>query len=143
MRFLRLCWYVIFLLLVFSRLNLAFSLADISEAVLQIIANADAKFVTENDASGYKGVSYFGFVGGEDSTNLSGSLSIARSDASNNAAGSYALTPSGLSSSNYDISFVNGVYTLVPANQLLVELSETSDGIYLFRCFFTLSLFPL
>ena len=59
--------------------------ANISEAVLQIIANADAKFVTTNDASGWRG-KLFGFVGGEDSTNLSGSLSIARSDASNNAA---------------------------------------------------------
>ena len=37
--------------------------ANSSEAVLQIIANADAKFVTENDTPGYKGVSYFGFVG--------------------------------------------------------------------------------
>ena len=62
--------------------------------------------------------------------NLSGSLSIARSDASNNVAGSYSLTPSGLSSSNYDISFVNGLYTIVPANELLVELSETSDVVY-------------
>ena len=41
--------------------------ANISEAVLQIIANADAKFVTENDTAGYKGVSYFGFVGSENS----------------------------------------------------------------------------
>ena len=104
--------------------------ANISEAVLQIIANADAKFVTENDTAGYKGVSYFGFVGSENSSNLSGSLSIARSDASNNVAGSYSLTPSGLSSSNYDISFVNGLYTIVPANELLVELSETSDVVY-------------
>ena len=50
--------------------------ANISEAVLQIIANADAKFVTENDTPGYKGVSYFGFVGSEDNSVLGGSLSM-------------------------------------------------------------------
>ena len=101
--------------------------ANISEAVLQIIANADAKFVTESDTVGYKGVSYFGFVVGEDRSNLGGSLSIARSDASNHVAGSYTLTPSGLTSSNYDILFSTGVYTIVPANQLLIELSKPDD----------------
>ena len=48
--------------------------ANISEAVLQIIANADAKFGTETDTVGYKGVSYYGFVGSEDNSVLGLSL---------------------------------------------------------------------
>jgi hypothetical protein len=36
------------------------------------------------------------------------------------------LVPSGLTSSNYNISFVNGNYTIVPVGQLLVKVADTS-----------------
>jgi hypothetical protein len=68
-------------------------------------------------------------VGGESEAVLSGTLVIARTDASTNvAAGSYpgTLVPSGLTSDNYTIRFANGNYSILPANQLLIRTNNTS-----------------
>ena len=112
----------------------------INKAALTVQANNDAKFVTQADASGYAGVSYSGWVGGETATTagLGGTLAVVRSasgpdgntGASNALAGSYtgALTASGLTSGNYAISYLPGNYTIVPANQLLVRLAPTSGS---------------
>jgi autotransporter-associated beta strand protein len=101
----------------------------INKANLTITANADARFVTQTDATGFNGVNYSGLVGGESGAVLSGTLAIERTDASTNlAAGSYpgSLVPSGLASDNYTISFANGNYTILPANQLLIRTTNTS-----------------
>ena len=57
---------------------------------------------------------------------LSGTLAIARSDSTNVNAGSYALTPSGVDSGNYVTTFVDGTYSIVPADQLLVKLTPVA-----------------
>jgi len=101
----------------------------INKANLTITANADARFVTQTDATNFNGVNYSGWVGGESSAVLSGTLAIARTNASTNvAAGSYpgSLVPSGLTSGNYTIGFANGNYTIVPANQLLIRTTNMS-----------------
>jgi len=101
----------------------------ISKAALTVTANADAKFVTQTDATGYNGVRYSGWVNGEESTVLGGTLSISRTNASTNVgAGTYAgtLVASGLTSGNYTISYANGDYTIVPANQLLIRTTNVS-----------------
>lgn len=102
--------------------------ADITPAALTITANNDAKFVTQGDTPGYNGVSYSGLVNGETSSVLGGTLSIARSNAGMDAAGSYSgvLIPSGLSSGNYAITYTGGDYTIVPAQQLLVAVANAS-----------------
>jgi autotransporter-associated beta strand protein len=102
--------------------------AAITKASLTISANDDAKFVTQADQTGYNGVVYSGFVGGEDSTELDGTLTISRSDYGNDLAGSYDLVAAGVTAANYDISFVNGTYTIVPADELLVEVDDISIG---------------
>lgn len=101
----------------------------ITPATLTVTANNDAKFVTTPDAAGYNGVSYSGFVNGETSGVLGGSLSISRTNAGTEGAGTYSgvLAASGLTSSNYTINYVAGNYTIVPANQLLVRLNNTSN----------------
>ena len=99
----------------------------INKAPLLISANADARFVTQPDASGYNGVSYSGFVGGETNAALSGALSISRTNALTDlAAANYSgvLVPTGLTSSNYDIRYINGNYTIVPADRLLVKTAN-------------------
>ncbi|MCX6929802.1 MAG: MBG domain-containing protein, partial [Verrucomicrobia bacterium] len=61
-------------------------------------------------------VSYAGFVDGETAAVLGGTLAIAR--ARGESVGTYALTPSGLTSANYAINFVPGTLTIteiVPA----------------------------
>jgi hypothetical protein len=61
------------------------------------------------------GVTYAGFVGGEDTSALSGALVYDYDGyAAGSPAGSYAITPSGLSSKNYDIAYEAGVLTVKP-----------------------------
>ena len=103
--------------------------ANITAAPLVITANADAKILTLTDTTGYNGVSYSGLVGGETSAVLGGNLAISRSNSGTNSAGSYTgvLVPTGLTSSNYNITYANGNYTIVPADQLLVRVTNTSS----------------
>jgi filamentous hemagglutinin family protein len=101
----------------------------INKAPLTVTANADVRFVTQSDAALFNGVSYSGLVGGEDSTLLGGTLGISRTNAVNEvAAGTYTgvLVPIGLTSNNYDITFANGNYQIIPANQLLIRTTNES-----------------
>ncbi len=104
--------------------------STINKAMLTITANDDARFVTQTDAVGFNGVSYAGLVGGETSSVLGGSLTIARTNAATQDAGSYSgvLVPSGLTSNNYQISFANGNYTIIPANQLLIRTANLTGS---------------
>jgi hypothetical protein len=106
--------------------------ANITAASLLITANADAKLLTQADTAGYNGVNYFGFVGGEtDAVVMAGTITRTGMGAGSGAsdpAGTYTgvLVPGGYSSGNYNISYANGNYTIVPADQLLVKVSNTS-----------------
>ena len=98
----------------------------ISRAALTITANESFKFKNGSDPSGYAGVSYSGLVNNESASVLTGSTTLSRT--SGETAGDYNLTPdvSGVSAANYSISGVNGVFTIVPANELMVALSNAS-----------------
>jgi len=115
--------------------------ATINPASLTIAAANDAKFVTQSDLAGsasncgsgpclggYMGLTFNGFVNGEGVSVLSGLPSIVRNNASVNTAGVYSgvLQPRGYSSSNYNISYVNGDYVIAPANALLVKVNPSS-----------------
>jgi filamentous hemagglutinin family protein len=104
--------------------------ATITKAALTVTANADARFVGQLDAPGFNGANYAGFVAGENdvTAGLGGSLTITRSNAATGAAGTYAgvLTPGGLTSPNYAMTYVAGDYTIVPAGQLLVKVANAS-----------------
>jgi filamentous hemagglutinin family protein len=103
---------------------------NITLAPLVVRAISDAKFVTKPDAPGYAGAVYLGFVNGESSGVLSGSLVITRTN-SDEAAGYYSdvLMPSGISSSNYAIEYAPGGFEIVPADQLLVRFAA-GDSVY-------------
>ena len=105
--------------------------ATITPATLTVTANADARFVGQLDAVGFNGVSYAGFVAGQDATTagLTGTLTITRSNALVGAAGTYSgvLTPAGLSAGNYVINNVGGDYQIVPAGQVLVKVANTTN----------------
>jgi hypothetical protein len=112
----------------------------ISPAPLTIRAINDAKFVTKTDAQGYAnncnglctgnyaGAIINGFVAGENTSNLSGSLSITRTNSGVESAGTYTgvLQPSGFTSTNYNITYINGDYTIVPAQSLLVRVQPAT-----------------
>lgn len=82
----------------------------IKKAALTVTAND--KSITYGDAPSNAGVSYTGFVGGEDAGVLKGKLSYDYSCVRYGDAGEYIITPSGLSADNYQISFVNGKLTV-------------------------------
>jgi autotransporter-associated beta strand protein len=114
----------------------------ISPAALTIAAVNDAKFVTKTDAQGYanncgsgvvcaggySGAAINGFVAGETTSNLTGSLSITRTNAGTESSGTYTgvLQPAGLTSNNYNITYTNGDYTIVAAQNLLVKVNPAS-----------------
>jgi hypothetical protein len=107
--------------------------ANITAAPLVITANADAKIITQADnTAGYNGVSYSGFVGGETSSVVSaGSITrtgMGAASGASDAAGNYTgvLVPGGYSSGNYNITYANGNYTIVPADTLLVKVTNAS-----------------
>ncbi|MBU3629159.1 S-layer family protein, partial [Polynucleobacter sp. AP-Reno-20A-A9] len=119
--------------------------ATITPANLIITAATDAKFVTQSDvigsenncglrvscAGGYMGVTYNGFVNGENESKrgvMSGTLSIVRNNFGTDAANVYpgVLEASGLSAPNYNITYVKGDYIIAPAKTLLVRVTPNS-----------------
>ncbi|NLR82566.1 MBG domain-containing protein [Chitinophaga eiseniae] len=98
---------------------------QVAKAALTVKANDDTRVYNGTAYTGGNGVSYSGFVNGDDATKLSGSLSYAGSSQSAIDAGSYIITPAGLSSSNYDISFTNGQLVITRATQ---QITFNSPG---------------
>jgi hypothetical protein len=86
------------------------AIADIIPATLSITAVDASKVYGEED--GIFTVDYDGFVGEEDETVLGGTLAFTRESGEN--VGEYAITPSGLTSSNYDIEFIDGILEITP-----------------------------
>jgi autotransporter-associated beta strand protein len=100
----------------------------IAAAPLTVTASDSAKFVTRDDPINFNGVVYTGFVNGETaSAALGGTLGVARTNASTNTAGSFngVLVPSGLTANNgnYAVTYALGSFTIVPADQLLVQVT--------------------
>ena len=61
-------------------------------------------------------VNYSGFVNGDTPANLGGTLSITTTATPTSPAGQYPITPGGLTSTDYIISFLPGTLTISPAN---------------------------
>jgi hypothetical protein len=70
-------------------------------------------------------VTYAGFVGGQDPSVLGGTLQLTTEATAASHAGDYRITPSGLTSNNYEMSFVDGVLTVTPA-PLTVRADDAS-----------------
>ena len=80
------------------------------------------------NAAANNGVEYSGFVNNEDESVLGGTLTYTYSyDANNDTPGDYEITPSGLTSGNYAITFVPGTLTV---NSFIVKVSvvDKADG---------------
>ncbi|TAK64175.1 filamentous hemagglutinin N-terminal domain-containing protein [Methylobacter sp.] len=95
----------------------------VDKAPLTVTANGFSKTYDGLAYSGGNGVGYSGFVNGEGSGVLGGTLAYGGSSQSAVNVGSYAITPSGLTSGNYDFSYVNGSLTVNPA-----ALTVTANG---------------
>jgi hypothetical protein len=102
--------------------------STINKAPLTVTANNDARFVGRTDNTPqYAGVTPTGFVNGETSAVLGGTLLITRTN-SDMGAGVYTgvLSASGLTSNNYSFNYVKGNYTIVPADRLLIKTSNNT-----------------
>lgn len=64
-----------------------------------------------------------GFVNGDTADDLAGDLAFATSASSGSSVGDYGVSPSGLASGNYDITWVDGTLTVNPA-ELTVSVDD-------------------
>ena len=101
----------------------------ISKAPLTVTANDRSIFY--GNAAANDGVTYNGFVNNEDEDVLEGTLTYTYSNnngpygTDNDAPGEYDITPDGLTSSNYAITFVPGKLTVDP---VIVRVSVVDKG---------------
>ena len=100
----------------------------ISQAPLTVTAKP--KSIAYGDAPANNGVEYDGFVGGETSTVLGGSLDYDYSYTQYDDVGdNYTITPKGLTSNNYNISYVAGTLTVNPkALTITADAKEKAYG---------------
>jgi len=85
--------------------------------------------VTYGDNAPAYTVTYEGFVDGDNEFDLIGELKFTSSYNSNSKVGNYAIVPSGLSSEKYNISFVSGTISVLPAEGTIqITLKETGTA---------------
>ncbi|MBQ9457407.1 MAG: InlB B-repeat-containing protein [Bacilli bacterium] len=112
----------------------------IAKKALTVTANPAS--IVYGEAPKGNGVVYDGFLPGEDEKVLTGAVGYAFDYVQYGNVGTYAITPQGLSSSNYEITFVKGALTVTPKEITVnidkktahygddqVTLTGTSDGI--------------
>ena len=103
--------------------------ADINAAALTVTAN-NAQKVTGDPDPTYT-ASYAGFVNGEGPANLGGTLSFTTDepeDPTTASPGAYTITPSGLISGNYTITFVSGTLTVFGTAGSTTTAASTSGS---------------
>jgi filamentous hemagglutinin family protein len=87
----------------------------INKAPLTVTANNDTITYNGSAFTGGNGLTYSGFVGGQNSLVLSGTPIYSGSSQGAVNAGTYTIIPSGLTDSNYTITYVNGALTIKQA----------------------------
>ncbi len=96
---------------------------SISPVALTVTAEAKTKPYGATDPAFT--VVYAGFANGETAATLSGTLVFTRAPGEN--VGTYAITPSGLTSANYAITYIPGDLLITSTGDIPVALSITSD----------------
>ena len=86
----------------------------IDPQALTITANNATQFYGNVPYNGGNGVTYNGFVTGQNSSVLSGTITYGGNSQGAVNAGTYTIIPSGQTSSNYAITYVNGTLTINP-----------------------------
>ena len=111
-----------------SNYNISFQTGTLTVGKKSLTVKADDKSATYGDAAPSYTVSYSGFVLGQDASALGGSLTVSCNYAQGNNAATYKITPSGLTSSNYQISFQTG--TLTVGKKSLTVKAEDKNATY-------------
>ena len=100
----------------------------ISKRALTVTANP--KTVTYGDEPANDGVIYDGFVNGEDEKALKGTLDFDYDYKQYDKVGSYTITPKGLTSGNYDITFTKGILTVERKNVTIQDVAVKETKVY-------------
>lgn len=107
--------------------------ANASASGVTLTITPAALTVTANGATKIYGaqlpqftVSYSGFVGSDTPASLTGTLNFSTTATAASPVGTYTLTPGGLTSSNYTISFVSGMLSITPASLTVTAQNATS-----------------
>ena len=103
----------------------------VKPASLEVEAND--KTITYGDEPANDGVTFTGFVNGENESDLQGTLSYSYNYSQYGAAGEYTITPSGYTSTNYTISYEPGSLTVnkkeIAADDVSIDdVTATYDG---------------
>jgi filamentous hemagglutinin family protein len=105
------------------------------QPTVTVTARNDSKTYDGSTYSGGNGIDYAGFVNGDSSSSLAGTLIYSGTSQGAVNAGSYTITPSGLSSGlGYELSYVDGTLTINAAlitaitGNLTGSVSKTYDG---------------
>ena len=106
--------------------TISYTGANLTIGQAALTVTAKAKTITYGDAPANDGVTYSGFVSSESESVLGGELSYTYSYSQFGNVGSYTIKPSGLSSSNYSISYVAGPLTV---NEREVTLSWSNTNL--------------
>jgi N-acetylneuraminic acid mutarotase len=85
-------------------------LINVTPANLYVVANDKTR--AYSDANPAFDASYLGFLNGDTASSLSGTLSCTTTATSSSPAGTYGIGCSGLSSSSYNVVYVNGQLTI-------------------------------
>ncbi|SFW88271.1 MBG domain-containing protein [Chitinophaga sancti] len=99
----------------------------IGKAALTVTAADDSKTYDGGSYTGGKGISYAGFVNNEDVSVLSGVVAYSGTSQGAVNAGTYSITPSGLSAANYAITYVNGALEIGKAALTLTAKDDTKS----------------
>jgi filamentous hemagglutinin family protein len=102
----------------------------VNQAGLTVTAVGATKTYDGLTYSGGNGVTYSGFANGDSFSSLGGTLVYGGSSQAARNAGTYAITPSGLTDGNYAINFVSGSLVVSRANLALTtsNVTKTYNG---------------
>ncbi|MCD8396885.1 MAG: hypothetical protein LUD12_06860 [Lachnospiraceae bacterium] len=99
----------------------------ITKAALTVTANDNS--ITYGDEPSANGVTYSGFVNSENESVLSGKLTYSFDYGQYGDVGAYSITPSGLSSDNYEITYIEGILTVEPKTAELTWSELTAEDL--------------
>lgn len=99
-----------------------------AKANVTVTPDNDAIFVGQSLPGSYN-VSYNGFVNGETQLTVAGLTAgtVTNAATSNSSAGTYNLSAAGWGATNYNFGYINGTFTVVPANRLLIQTGATTS----------------
>jgi len=112
-----------------SNYDISYIGANLTITPKTLTITAKPQNITYGEEPANDGVTYSGFVGEEDESVLSGTLAYTYDYEQYDNAGDYAITPSGLTGDNYDISFVAGTLTVNP-KEVGLTWDETTSFVY-------------